>query len=106
MLGSSSGYHSYSLYSIHIVDAHSFLTHRLLGLSTNGTSKLPGKGNHSYFFVTWFKKNHDFFPKLNKNEKKKLFKIEEWLPFPMIYDESNIYYNYTMKKIHSRTFVQ
>ena len=36
-----------------------------------------------------------------------LFKIEDWLPFPMIYDDMNIYYNYTMKKkLQSQTFVK
>ena len=45
--------------------------------NANATPKSLGKGNHSYFFYN-FKQNHNFFPKLNKN-KKKLFKIYEWL---------------------------
>ena len=51
-------------------------------------------------------KNHNFFPKLIKNEKK-LFKTGGWLPLPMICDDKNIYYNYTMKKnLQSQTFVK
>ena len=30
--------------------------------------------------------------------RKKLFKTEEWLPFPLIYYDMNTYYNYSMKK--------
>ena len=31
--------------------------------------------------------------------RKKLFKIVEWLPLPLIYDDMNTYYNYSVKKI-------
>ena len=39
---------------------------------------------------------------------KKLFQIGEWLPLdlPMIYDDMNIYYNYTMKKFAESDFSQ
>ena len=58
LLGSSSGYHSYSLYPQgRKVYTHIFLTHRLLGLSTNATPKLLGKANHSYSLWLALKKN-------------------------------------------------
>ena len=31
--------------------------------------------------------------------RKKLFKIVEWLPFPLLYDDMNTYYNYSTKEI-------